>query len=182
MCVRADGSRGAAAGGRGSFWRHAHLRRSVLGRARDAGELAALVEDRRVPKVDQRQLRALLRVLARHHHVLGLHISVDNVESGEGVERLKQLPHERGDEVVRERAALLDQLEELAAGHALHRQVDRLRRRDHLMEAHDVCSALGLAEGEDLRLEHLKRLLVLIEHLDVDLLQRDSQTVRRAHS
>ncbi|GIX60761.1 peptidyl-prolyl cis-trans isomerase, putative [Babesia caballi] len=113
-----------------------HLRRDVIGRAHEAGELvgfAALCREAPVYDLDGRVI-AHVGV----QYVLGLQVSVDDalaVAVGNGRENL---PHHRGRVLLAEAAALYDLVEQLPAPAHLHDEVQALLVLVHLQELDDV--------------------------------------------
>ena len=160
-----------------------HLGRRILGRAGDTRQLCGRVtaaQQCRVPKVDESQVRPL-RLLAAHHHVLGLHIAVHNADLGERRERHEQLLHQVAHEAGLERTAFLQHHEQLAAWHADHGEIDGGGRGHDLEQPDNVRRIARALQRQHLRLEHLDAFLVLLDRAHVELLEREHLPSRLIH-
>ena len=97
------------------------------------------------------------------------------VERREGAE---ELTHEVAHHRVWQRAVALDELEELAARHQIDHKADLLGRPHHLAQAQHVSPLLGSQpqggrpKRRDLGGQHLERLVIVVERLEVDALER----------
>eukprot|EP01136_Pigoraptor_vietnamica_P018181 Opistho-1_new@64398 len=137
----------------------------IVGRA--AGRLKAevVVDEFGEAKVGDHDVR--VRLLRPEEKVLGLEVSVHNIERVEVADGRRDLPHEARRVLLRETALVNDAIKELTALDVFEDEVELVGRVKLLVHAHNV-RVLHLAQNGHLRLDHLLLALaeLLVNHFD----------------